>query len=131
MYRHLISRLFHEANNKIFYFKTSPASQCHYTQRLVNKSRYLHSDPICAIESCPETCPPSNRCFTRSSPLLGYITLSQYINMYYFFFLLMLYSTRSKPVLPVAYQTIIIISLVSYRKDFLIIHYHCNYCTCT
>ena len=23
---------------------------------------------ICAIESCPETCPPSNRCFTRTSP---------------------------------------------------------------
>ena len=69
MYRTLISHLFHEANDKIFYFETSPASQCHYTQRLVNKSRYLHSDPICAIESCPETCLPSNSCFTRASPL--------------------------------------------------------------
>ena len=79
MYRNLISHLFHEANDKIFYFETSPASQCHYTQRLVNKSRYLHSDPICAIESCPETCLPSNSCFTRASPLLflllGYIII--------------------------------------------------------
>ena len=69
MYRNLISHLFHEANDKIFYFETSPASQYHYIQRLVNKSRYLHFDPICTIESCPETCLPSNRCFTRVSPL--------------------------------------------------------------
>ena len=69
MYRNLISHLFHKADDKKFYFETSPASQCHYTQRLVNKFRYLRSDPIFAIESCPESCPPSNRCFTRASPL--------------------------------------------------------------
>jgi len=72
----IINHRFYKANNKKFYFETSPTSQYHYTQCLVKKSQYstfvlAQSGPISAIESCPETWPPSNCSFTRASPLFN------------------------------------------------------------